>query len=189
MKYGVCPLFVLLLSAHGTVAQHLYATEKGVISFFAEAPVADVDARNENVGVELNTSTHELTFNVKMADFVFSNRKMGRDADKKYLERERFPAASFKGKIQANIDYDKSGKYPATVTGTLKVHGKGKEITETGTISVQDNKITLQSVFNVALMDFGIETPQILGKEMTAGKVRVEVNATLSPQTGLAREK
>jgi polyisoprenoid-binding protein YceI len=124
-----------------------------------------------------------------MADFEFKNEKMGRDADKKYLERGTYPKASFKGKVSSKIDYHKPGKYPVTVTGVLKIHGTEKKITEKGTITVQEKQVVLHSDFYALLKDYNIETPKILGKEMTANKVLVKVNATLPEQTGLAKEK
>jgi polyisoprenoid-binding protein YceI len=179
----------MLLSASGISAQNIYSTHNGMITFFSEAPVADVDARNEKVKVELNTSTHEVTFDAMMGDFNFKNNKMGRDADKKYLEREKYPKASFKGKVMGKIDYEKPGKYPATVSGALKIHGTEKKVTEKGTIIVKEKQITLLADFYASLKDYNIETPKILGKEMTAEKVLIKVDATLSEQTGLAKKK
>ena len=117
MKHFIYSLTILLLLCNGIVAQHIYTTQNGAISFFSEAPVADVDARNEKVKVELNTSTHELTINATMADFDFKNDKMGRDAYKKYLERGKHSKASFKRKVMTKIDFGKSEEYPATVSG------------------------------------------------------------------------
>jgi polyisoprenoid-binding protein YceI len=179
----------MLLAASGIAAQNIYSTHNGVITFFSEAPVANVDARNEKVKVELNTSTHELTFDAMMADFNFKNDKMGRDADRKYLEREKYPKASFKGKVSTKINYEKPGKYPATVSGILSIHGTEKKVTEKGTIIVKGGHITLLADFYALLKDYKIETPKILGKEMTSEKVLVKVSATLTEQTGLAKKK
>jgi hypothetical protein len=189
MKHLIYALLTLLLTFSEIAAQHIYTTENGVITFFSEAPVADVDARNEKVKVELNTSTKELTFHATMADFDFKNNKMGRDADKKYLERAKYPKASFKGKVITKIDFEKSGEYPVKVSGLLKIHGTEKKVTEKGTITVKGKQLTLKADFPALLKDYNIETPKILGKEMTADKVSVKVNATLTEQTSIARKK
>src|SRR5690348_1107766 len=96
----------ILLPLSGVVAQNKYTSTKGFISFFAKAPVADVDAKNNNVKVELNPSNGEVTFDMAMKNFEFKNGKMGRDAEKKYLETEKYTTAGFKGKIEGKIDYD-----------------------------------------------------------------------------------
>jgi polyisoprenoid-binding protein YceI len=116
-----------------------------------------------------------------MTDFEFRNAKMGRDARKKYIEIDQYPEASFRGKITTDIDYKKPGTYPATATGKLKIHGTEKEVTEKGTVRVQKGKIRLVSEFYVGLKDYKIETPKILGQEMTEDKVLVKIEATLTP--------
>lgn len=106
---------------------------------------------------------------------------MGRDARKKYLEIDKYPKAGFKGKIQGKIDYDKPGSYKATATGKLKIHGVEKNISEAGTVTVGDKgQVKLQSEFGVTLADYKIETPQILGQEMTDDKVQIKVEVTLT---------
>jgi polyisoprenoid-binding protein YceI len=169
----------ILLPLSGVVAQNKYTSTKGFISFFAKAPVADVDAKNNNVKVELNPSDGEVTFDMAMKDFEFKNGKMGRDAEKKYLETEKYTTAGFKGKIQGKIDYDKPGSYPVTAKGKLKIHGVEKEVSEKGTVVVNKEGVKLLSEFTVALADYKIETPKILGQKMTAEKIQVKIDAKL----------
>ena len=163
------------------VAQNKHTSTKGYVSFFSKAPVADVDAKNEKVKVEMNTSDGEVIVDITMTDFQFKNEKMGRDARKKYLEINKYPKASFKGKIQGKIDYDKPGTYSATAMGKLKIHGVEKDVTEKGTVTVvEGGQIKLKSEFNITLADYKIETPKILGQEMTEDKVLVKIEATLT---------
>jgi polyisoprenoid-binding protein YceI len=174
----------ILLSLQGVVAQNKYTSTKGHVSFFSKAPVADVDAQNEKVKVEMNTSDGEVIFDIAMADFQFKNEKMGRDARKKYLEIDKYPKAGFNGKIQGKIDYDKPGSYAATAKGKLKIHGVEKEVTEKGTVIVEDGgRVKLMSEFSVALADYNIDTPKILGQEMTEDKVLVKNEVTLTKGT------
>lgn len=181
MKTFFFILTTILLPLQGVVAQNKYASTEGYVSFFSEAPIADVDAQNEKVKVELNTSNGGINFDIRMTDFKFKNEKMGRDARKKYLEIDKYPKAGFKGKIQGKIDYNKPGTYKATATGKLNVHGVEKDITEEGTVTVGNKgEVRLQSEFDVILADHNIETPQILGQEMTEDKVLVKIEATLT---------
>ena len=48
------------VAATRVVAQNKYTSTKGYVSFFSKAPVADVDAKNEKVKVEMNTSNGEV---------------------------------------------------------------------------------------------------------------------------------
>lgn len=169
----------LLLLLQPAVAQKSYSTRTGFASFYSKAPVSDVDARNAKVTVTLNTSTGDLEIDMNMADFQFRNRKMGRDAEKKYLETQRYTQAGFKGKITGDIDYKKPGKDEGTAKGVLKIHGKEREISEKGTITVAKGRISLASEFYVRLQDYDIETPKIMGHEMAEDKVLVRFRATL----------
>ena len=45
-------------------------------------------------------------------------------------------------------------------------------------------QVKLKSEFNVILADYSIETPQILGLEMTEDKVLVKIDATLTKGSG-----
>jgi polyisoprenoid-binding protein YceI len=175
---------VSTLALSGNLEQHKYSSSTGFISFFAKAPVANVDAQNKKVKVELNTSDGELSFDMAMKDFEFKNKKMGRDAEKKYLETKKYPKASFKGKIEGKVKYDKPGSYPVTAKGKLKIHGVEKTVSEKGIVVVMDDDVVkLQSEFSVMLADYKIETPKILGKEMTADKVLVKIDVKLLKDT------
>lgn len=184
MKFALCLLIVMQLLLQRAVCQGIFSTHEAFISFFSEAPISDVDARNRKVNVSLNTSSGALTFDIRMKAFEFRNAKMGRDAERKYIEIDKYPEAGFTGRIVSDIDYYKPGKYAATAKGTMTIHGVEQEVTERGTVSVRKNKIVLQSDFYISLEDYGIETPSILGHEMTEDKMLVKVEATLTPQGG-----
>jgi len=179
----------ILLTTSKLGAQDEYATDRGYIGFFSKAPISDVDASNDNAKFVLDRSTGGLEVNASMADFRFKNKKMGRDAEKSYLEAVKYPAAGFKGKISGDIDYKRPGTYPATAVGKLTIHGVTKNIKEEGTVVVTKGSVTLKSEFFVRLKDFNIERPTILGREMTEDKVLVKIDATLVERSNVARKK
>jgi Uncharacterized conserved protein len=123
----------------------MYTTKTGHVSFFAKAPVADVDAHNKKVKISLDASTGELTIDITMASFQFHNKKMGRDARRNYIEIDKFPQASFIGKITGKLEYDKPGTYPVSATGKLKIHGITRDVNEKGTVNVQNGQISIHS--------------------------------------------
>ena len=155
MKALFIIVVTVLLLLQVVVAQNKYTSTNGYVSFFSKAPIADVDAQNEKVKVEMNASDGELIFDITMTDFKFKSDKMGKDARKKYLEIDKHPKAGFKGKIQGKIDYDKPGTYNVTATGELKIHGVEKDINEKGTVTVvKGGQVKLKSEFNVTLADY-----------------------------------
>jgi polyisoprenoid-binding protein YceI len=164
--------------------QHTLSTENARILFFSKAPVANVDAVNENVKVTLNTKSGELSISMNMSDFQFKSEKMEKDAEKKYLETGKFRNASFKGVLKGSIDYQKPGAYTGTAVGKLNIHGVEKDFSHRGKVVVNDKRqLKLQTEFLLALNDFKIETPEIMGKKMTQETVKVTFLATLDGGT------
>jgi polyisoprenoid-binding protein YceI len=183
MKSILLTAVVVLASVFFLAAQSHYATNNGYIFIFSEAPLTNIDAVNAKVKVVVNTNTQEMTFDLHMTDFEFKNPKMGKDAGKKFLERDTYPDAHFKGKITGSVNYHKPGSYSVVVTGKLKIHGVERNVSEKGTIMIGKGEIKLQSEFNVLLKDYNIETPSILGQEMTSDHVQIKVDAMLAPQS------
>lgn len=165
-------------------AQSKLSTEKGHISFYSKAPIADVDAHNENVKIELNAKSGELAIDMKMSDFQFKSEKMEKDAEKKYLETGKFTTAGFKGKVEGKVDYDKAGSYTVVAMGKIKVHGVERDFRQKGTVIVGGKgQTTLKAEFTLALKDFNIATPEILGKKMTEESVKVTLEAIMTEGT------
>jgi len=173
---------ISLFASQENFAQNNYGTATAKVSFFSEAPIQNIDAYNDKVNAELNTSNNEVIFMMKMSDFKFTSKKMERDAQTKYLETAKYTEASFKGKIDKKIDYTKNGTYPVTVSGKLKIHGVEKDVTENGTVAVKNGQVVVQSDFTILLKDYNIETPKIAFQKMTKDNVIVKITATLSGQ-------
>lgn len=93
-----------------------------------------------------------------------------------YMESEKYPQATFKGKVQQAVDVSKDGSYPVTATGVLTVHGVAQNRSITGTIAVQKGVITLTSEFMVKCVDHQITIPKIVFHNI-AESIRVNVSA------------
>jgi len=173
------------------ISQNTISTETGRITFFSKAPVADVDAVNQKVKVTLNTKSGELLISMNMGDFQFKSEKMEKDAEKKYLETAKFTKASFKGKLQGDINYRKAGSYNAVANGKLNIHGVERAFTRKGKVAIDEKgRVKLHTEFLLALNDFNIDTPQILGKKMTEENVAVTFDVTLGEtNSNLALDK
>jgi hypothetical protein len=121
----------------------------GTASFYSVAPIQNIDAHSSEIKSMLNTGTNEIVFDVPMRSFQFKNGKMQTDFNEDYLESDKYPNATFEGKITDPVDLTKNGEYTATVDGKLTIHGIAKPVKQTGTINVTDGKVTLKSTFNI----------------------------------------
>ncbi len=156
-------VILLVIVAMGTVnAQTIYSTKTGLASFFSKTPMRDIKAKNDNVGVVLNTATREMVFVVSIKNFIFPDALMQEHFNENYMESDKYPDANFKGKFNEKIDFTKDGITNVTATGKLKIHNVEKEVTEKGTVTVKDGKISLHSEFNVEIKDYNITIPKVV---------------------------
>ena len=158
-------------------AQGLLIDKTSRISFFSEAPLENISAVTERAASALDTGRHEIAFKVAIKTFAFKKRLMQEHFNENYLESDRFPYATFKGKINEPIDWHREGTYPVTVVGTLDIHGVGKRYVTPAAITVNGETVTATAKFEVRVADHGIKIPRIVIKNI-AEVVEVDVLAT-----------
>ena len=167
---------VFLVTAATVQAQKVYSTKTGKVSFFSDAPLEDIEAKNSEVESKLASSTGQLQFILLVKGFRFENELMEEHFNENYLESSKFPKSDFKGSITniKEINFAKDGSYPARVKGNLTIHGITKELESIGTIEVRGGKVAAKSKFNISLKDFGIGGSMI-GKKI-ADKIAITID-------------
>ena len=161
MKKILKYLFISCLTSSTTFGQ-LYSTQSGETSFFSETPMENISGLNKTVGAILNTSTNEIAVSMKMSAFDFSNKLMKEHFNENYMESNKFPTGVFKGKIIEVIDFTKNGSYDVTAKGQLTLHGVTQARELKGKVTVETQKITLVSNFDIKLVDHKIEVPKLV---------------------------
>lgn len=180
MKKLLFTIFTVVAHITLTHAQ-LVSTASGGISFFSQTPVENIEAKSQKTLSVLNINTREMAFSVDNESFEFPNKLMQEHFNEKYIESEKYPKSTFKGKINEAVDLTKDGEYKITVTGKLNIHGVELPRTITGTILVKDGTVTLKSEFNVKIADHKIEIPSLVVKQI-AEEIKVTVDAKLQPK-------
>lgn len=169
-------LLFFILSVGSMVAQDKMITKTGQMVFEASVPsFEEVKAKNESVSCVLNTKTGEIAALALQKGFRFKIALMEEHYNESYVESDKYPKATFKGKIE-NFDLstiDKTGK-SFTIKGTVELHGKSKEISINATIKKVDSGIEIKSNFVLNSDDFAIEIPSVVSK-----KVSKKVNVSL----------
>lgn len=171
-----------LIGTFTTANAQLYKNkaEAGIISFFSKAPLEDIDATNKKATIVLKTTTNEIQFGVAMLSFKFPKPLMEEHFNENYVESEKYPTATFKGKISETIDYSKDGEYKVTVKGTMDMHGVAKEIEVPGTLSIKGTNIMINANFKIKVADYKIKVPSMYVQNI-AEEVDVKVIGTLEP--------
>lgn len=146
------------------------------VTFFSKAPIEDIEAINKKMTAAINLDTRAIAFSVPIKGFVFEKALMQEHFNENYMESSKYPLASFKGKINEEVDLKKDGTFKVTTTGTLNMHGVEQTRTFEGTIMVQNGVISLSSSFQVKLIDHKIDRPSILLQNI-AEVIAVKLNA------------
>jgi hypothetical protein len=157
-------------------AQKVY-TKNGSISFFSKASVENISAENSQVTSILTLPGGDLQFSVLIKAFHFKKSMMEEHFNENYLESDKYPKATFKGKINdpSKVNFAVDGTYPVQVSGDLMIHGITNNITAAGIISVKSGVIKATSTFKVKLADYKISIPSIV-KDNIAEIVDVTVS-------------
>lgn len=179
MKIKLFVFFSLILFVPQFSFGQKYITKTGHIWFYSHTPMEDIEAHNRQVVSSLDASTGDIAFLLLVKSFEFTRALMQEHFNENYMESDKLPKASFKGKITnvKQVDFKKDGTYPAEVTGDLTIHGVTKTVSYKGTIVVKGASITANAKFTVVPQDYGIKIPSLVENKI-AKEMQVEVDVS-----------
>lgn len=152
-------LFALMLASAGLFAQ-AKKTTSATVSFDASTPADPVaKAENKTVIAAIDPKTGTVQFEAAVKNFAFENKKVEEHFNaERWLNSEKFPKFSFKGKIEdlGKVNFKKDGTYTVSVAGDLTVKETTKAIKTPATITVSGGKVSTSASFSVNLPDFGV---------------------------------
>ena len=181
MKKLLLTIAILALLYQTSNAQR-YLTKNGHIFFHSEAPLETIEAHNKQVNAAIDASTGDFVFKVLMNAFVFEKALMQEHFNENYVESEKYPNSTFKGKIVnlKEIDFSKPGKYPATVAGEMTIHGITKPVEEKGILEISNESVHATSKFTIKIADYNISIPEVVAGKI-AEEVEINVDLNLNP--------
>lgn len=173
----VAVLFFVCFLCRQVAAQDILIDKESRISFFSEAPLENIEASTSQAASALGLATYEVAFKVPIASFTFRKQLMQEHFNENYLESDKYPHATFGGKIEERVDWQVNGTHRVTVVGNLEIHGVRKRYSMDVVFEVADTVIHAHAKFNVKLADHHIKIPRMVIKNI-AEEVTVEVSAT-----------
>jgi polyisoprenoid-binding protein YceI len=168
-------LFAVGLHSHAQI----YMGKMYEFTFFSDGPIEDIAATSKSAQVIMNAAKNDIAIKVTIKGFDFEKELMQEHFNEKYMESDKYPYATFSGKIKDTLDYKKDGVHKVTVAGKLTLHGVEKDRTIPGTITIKGGDVILDSKFMVALKDHKIEIPTLMAQNI-AEVVEVTVKVTMS---------
>lgn len=159
-----------------------YISKNGHIGFYSYTPIEEIEAHNRQAVSILDASTGDLQFSLLVKSFEFKIALMQEHFNENYMESDKWPKSTFKGKITNldKIDFKKDGIYPAEVSGDLTIHGVTKSVSAIGTLEIKAGLITAKAKFTVAPKDYAIAIPALVEKQI-AKSMDVNVDVSYTP--------
>lgn len=174
MRKSYLLILFVLLSASLTAQK--FKSDQSTVIFFSDATIEDITATNEKSASIFDSSTGEIAFLITITDFQFEKSLMQEHFNEKYMESDKFPKATFKGRV-SGFEKAVATAQQVNAKGTLTIHGQSKEVNVNGMIEKNGENLVLKSKFMVELADFKIKIPQLLWQNI-AERVEVTVNFT-----------
>ncbi|MGD0756147.1 MAG: YceI family protein [Bacteroidales bacterium] len=171
-------LFLFFLNIITAVNAQKYMTKNGYIGFFSHTPLEDIRGDNNQVAGILDTSTGEMVFQALIKSFHFDRALLEEHFNENYMESDKLPKSSFKGKITnfSLVDFSKNGTYNVTVEGDLTIHDVTNKVSVKGTVEVVTGGINASSKFEIVPEDYKINIPGIVRDKISKA---MEVTVTM----------
>ncbi|MGW8314926.1 MAG: YceI family protein [Bacteroidales bacterium] len=178
MKTYLSVLFIASLATLAT-GQEKYLTNTGFVSFYSHTAIEDITAINNKVAAVIDGTSGDVAIIVVMSEFQFEKKLMQEHFNENYVESEKFPKATFNGRILNNevVDYKAPGNYQVQVSGELTIHGISRDVTTSGSIEVTVDGITARTKFLLNPEEYEIKIPRIVRNNIAEN---MEITAELS---------
>lgn len=157
-------LAALLLSVNSLHAQIL-SFHHGEIEFYTASMVTDIEAVTENAGVRLDIQTGAIEVTIPVKSFVFEYETMQEHFNEKYMESDKFPQATFKGKIKQDIS-NLTNEIEIVASGKMTIHGVTNEIQIKAKISKAEGYTLVKCKIPIVFKDYSVDDPSILTKSV-----------------------
>jgi len=161
----------------GYSQENIFQVTKGKIAFKSDAPLELIEASSNDLKGLINFTSGSFAFSVSINSFQGFNSSLQREHfNENYMESEKFPKATFTGKIIESIDLANSGEVTIRAKGKLNIHGIEQERIIRSTLNIQNNKLTIKSNFSVLLQEHNITIPKVVQQKI-AEEIYVTIEA------------
>lgn len=157
-----------------------YFTRDAVVTFTSDAPMEKIESSNKEVNIIIDPATSAMAIKVVMKSFAFDKQAMKDHFHADYLHTDKYPNATFDGKITNLKDWTKNGTYNVVAEGNLTIHGVTKPVKQSGQVVIENGKIKVSATFNVLLTDYKVPVPSNYVSKIS-NTIQLKVNGTLSP--------
>lgn len=178
-KLAVFILLLVLFSFKLQAPLADYKVSAGTIAFKSDASLELIKAQSNELKGIFIAEKKQFAFIVIIKSFRGFNSPLQQEHfNENYLESNKYPSASFEGKIIEDIDLSADGTYAIRAKGNLSIHGVVQERIIKADITVKNGNISIKSNFTVLLADHNIPIPKVVHEKL-ASEIKVEIKADL----------
>ncbi len=164
----VLALFLVTVSISG-FSQKRLSTNTGIVSFVSKAELELIKASSNKVIGLLDPATNQFAFSILVTSFQGFNSSLQQSHfNENYLESNKFPKATFNGKIIEQVDLTAEGVYDVRAKGDLMIHGETQPRIIKAKITIKKDGAIVESEFTVPLIDHNIRIPKIVSQKIAS---------------------
>ena len=163
----LCLLISVELFSQGTEL-HVKQGSKNHVEFISDAPFGKFSGVTDNIDGYMYwdgnnyTTNSSFYFEVDLKTLDTGIGLRNRHMRENYLQTDKFPDASFKGKI-TNVTPAAQGSFNVDAEGEMFIHGITKYIKISGVLTKSNNSdYSIKTNFNIKLSSYNIEIPSIM---------------------------
>ena len=172
-KYLLLVVFVLVF---GFSKAQILTFDHGEIEFYTSSVLSDIEAVSDEVSVNFNPETGEIDVSIDIMSFKFEYDLMKNHFNQKHMETDKFPVATFKGKVKQDLSAGIENETEVDASGDLTIHGVTNKVSIKANISKEGEFTVVKSKFIIVFEDYNVDEPSILTKSVAKD---VEVKSTL----------
>ncbi len=154
-----------------------YTVSKARVQFVSEANLEKIKALSTQLHGVMDPGNNQFRFDVLLNTFHGFNNDLQEDHFlENYIEFEKYPKASFSGRIVDAINFEKPGRYEVRAKGDFCVHGIciNKIIPVQITI-LNERQLRAQTIFTFNLQEFQIRVPKVVHKKV-AENIAIQID-------------
>ena len=179
-------LLAFLISGFNLLAQEnkspIFRTETGWVTFISDAPLELISAESKELKGAVDPEKLTFAFQLDVRSLKGFNSPLQQEHFyENYIESEKFPVATFSGKIIEKVDFKTPGSKVVRAKGILKIHGVEQERIINCTLNIKEKSFEVSSEFIVPIADHNITIPRLVFQKI-AEEIKVTINAELLPK-------
>lgn len=154
--------FLLLICGTSSLIQaQRLQTEQAHAEVSGSAPGTPYTGKSDQLKGTLDIQSGEVDFRIPLKSIKTGKNKRD-DHMNEALETDKYPEATFKGKITSGFDPQKKEKQNLTLHGDFTIHGVTKNIDIKGTARPEGEKVNFSAEWTIDITDYDIEPPKVL---------------------------